>query len=65
LFTPEVIRLGGGVMRSSDLFLEDVRTMVRSRCTQVPVEHTTITMSSLGADIGLLGAAQAWLLRNP
>jgi glucokinase len=65
LFAPEVICLGGGVMRSSELFLEDVRVMVRSLCTQVPVEYTTITLSCLGADIGLLGAAQSWLLRNP
>jgi glucokinase len=65
LFTPDVICLGGGVMRSSDLFLDHIRTMVQSLCTQVPVEYTTITLSSLGTDIGLLGAAQAWLLRNP
>ena len=65
LFAPEVICLGGGVMQSSDLLLDDVRTMVRSLCTQVPVEYTTITLSSLGPDIGLLGAAQSWLLRIP
>jgi glucokinase len=65
LFVPEVICLGGGVMRSGDLFLDDVRAIVRSLCTQVPVEYTTITLSSLGPDIGLLGAAQSWLLRNP
>jgi glucokinase len=65
LFAPEVICLGGGVMRSSELFLGDVRAMVRSLCTQVPVEYTTVTLSALGADIGLLGAAQSWLLRNP
>jgi glucokinase len=65
IFAPEVICLGGGVMRSSELFLEDVRTMVRGLCTQVPVEHTTIALSSLGTDIGLLGAAQSWLLQNP
>lgn len=65
LFAPEVICLGGGVMQSSDLVLEDVRAMVRNLCTQVPVEYTTITLSSLGAAIGLLGAARSWLLRNP
>lgn len=65
LFAPEVICLGGGVMRSSELFLDDIQVLVRSLCTQVPVEYTTITLSSLGADIGLLGAAQSWLLRNP
>jgi len=65
LFVPEVICLGGGVMRSGDLFIADLRATVRSLCTQVPVEYTTITLSSLGPDIGLLGAAQSWLLRNP
>ena len=65
LFVPDVICLGGGVMRSSDLFLDNVRAMVRTLCTQVPVEHTTIALSSLGHDTGLLGAAQAWLLRYP
>ena len=65
LFAPDVICLGGGVMRSSDLFLDDIQRFMRSTCTQVPVEYTTITLSSLGTDIGLLGAAQSWLLRNP
>lgn len=65
MFVPEVICLGGGVMHSGDLFLDDVRAIVRRVCTQVPVEHTTIALSSLGPDIGLLGAAQSWLLRNP
>jgi glucokinase len=65
LFAPEVICLGGGVMRSSDLFLAGVKTIVRQLCTQVPVEFVTITLSSLGPDIGLMGAAQSWLLRNP
>jgi glucokinase len=64
LFVPEVICLGGGVMRSSDLFLDDIRAKVRSLCTQVPAESTSITLSSLGPEIGLLGAAQSWLLRN-
>jgi len=64
LFVPDVICLGGGVMRSSHLFLTEVQAMVRNLCTQVPVAHTTITLSSLGYDTGLLGAAQAWLLRD-
>ena len=65
LFAPQSIRLGGGVMRSSDLFLEEVRAQVLRMCTQVPAELTSITASPLGPDIGLLGAAQSWLLRNP
>lgn len=65
LFTPDFIRLGGGVMRSSDLFLEEVRAQVLRTCTQVPAELTSIDASQLGLDTALLGAAQSWLLRNP
>lgn len=64
LFAPDVICLGGGVMLSSDLFLDDMQKSVSSLCTQVPAEYTTIRLSLLGNDIGLLGAAQSWLLRN-
>lgn len=63
LFAPEVIALGGGVMKSSDLFLEDALAVVRRCCTQVPVENTTIALTSLGARAGLLGAAEAWMSR--
>lgn len=65
LFVPDVICLGGGVMKSSSLFLDEIRSTVRTLCTQVPAEDTLITLSSLGQDTGLLGAAQAWLLRHP
>lgn len=64
IFVPEVVCLGGGVMRSGDLFLDDIQATARRMCTQVPAEYTTFTLSSLGSDIGLLGAAQSWLLRN-
>jgi glucokinase len=64
LFAPDVICLGGGVMRSSDLFLDDVRGEVRRLCTQVPAEAVSIKLSAVGHDVGLLGAAQGWLLRH-
>jgi glucokinase len=63
LFAPDVIALGGGVMKSSSLFLDDAVKVVRGLCTQVPAEKTRITVSSLGTETGLLGAAQAWLCR--
>ena len=65
LFVPDVICLGGGVMKSSSLFLDDIRSTVRTLCTQVPADDTIITLTSLGHEAPLLGAAQAWLLRNP
>jgi glucokinase len=64
LFAPDRIALGGGVMKSSDLFLETARGVIREFCTQVPAEKTQLTLASLGADAGLLGAARAWLLRH-
>ena len=50
-------------MKSSSLFMDTARTVIRDICTQVPAEKTQITPASLGSDAGLLGAAQTWLLR--
>ena len=63
LFAPDTIALGGGVMKSSSLFLNNALRVVRDICTQVPAEKTHITLASLGSDTGLLGAAQSWLCR--
>ena len=64
LFAPDRIALGGGVMKSSSLFMDTARGVIRDICTQVPSGKTHITLASLGPDAGLLGAAQAWLLRH-
>lgn len=63
LFSPQVIALGGGLMKSSELFLEDALQTMREICTQVPAEKTRIMLASLADDVGLLGAAQSWLHR--
>jgi glucokinase len=64
LFAPDRIALGGGVMKSSALFMDVARKVIRRICTQVPSEKTQICLASTGQDAGLLGAARAWLLRN-
>ena len=64
LFAPEVIALGGGVMKSSALFLDDALDIVREYGTQVPVESIRIVLASLGTDVGLQGAAQAWRMNH-
>ena len=64
MFTPEVIALGGGVMKSSTLLLGGALDVVRNVCTQVPFQNTSITLASLGDDVTLLGAARALILRN-
>jgi glucokinase len=64
LFTPDTIVLGGGVMKSSRLFLPRALKTIYEVCTQVPVEDTTVTLAAIGSDAGLAGAAQAWLAKS-
>jgi glucokinase len=64
LFAPDVIVLGGGVMKSGSLFLNNAVKVVRELCTQVPADKTRIILSSFGPEIGLTGAAQSWLRRQ-
>jgi glucokinase len=65
LFSPDLVSLGGGLMRSSDLFFERATALVQEVCTQVPVHKTRIVPTALPADAGLLGAAQCWLHCHP
>jgi predicted NBD/HSP70 family sugar kinase len=63
MLMPEVIALSGSVMQSADLLLDPIRAIVRSNCRLVPVEKCEIAVSSLGANAGLIGAAQVWHYR--
>lgn len=63
MFTPDMIALGGGVMKSGHLFLNRALEVLREVCTQVPAEHTQVALASLGSNVGLAGAAQAWISR--
>ncbi len=60
ILTPDAIVLGGSVMQSADLFLDQARSIVAANCRLVPSEVCDIAVSSLGADIGVIGAAQVW-----
>ena len=60
LFAPEAIVLGGSVMKSAHLFLDRARDVIRQNCRLVPVAGVEISLASLGADAGLIGAAQVW-----
>ena len=64
MFTPDAIALGGGLMRSADLFLDRARQVIREVATQVPAANTRISLASLGQDTGLIGAARAWIHRH-
>jgi glucokinase len=60
LFTPDVIVLGGSLMKSEHLFLEGIRKVIGSGCRFVPSEKTEIAMASLGEDANLIGAGRVW-----
>ena len=58
LFMPEMIVLGGSIMKSVQL--EDVRKVVASGCRFVPFQLTTLAHASLGENANLIGAARVW-----
>lgn len=61
LFDPELVVLGGGVMEAGDLLLPRVRTVVEERGVEPLVEGVEVVASTLGSDIGVIGAgAAAW-----
>lgn len=63
MFAPEVVVLSGGVMKSADLFLNKIRTTIREQCRLVRFEPTAVSLSSLGPDFGIIGAAETWRYR--
>jgi glucokinase len=63
LFVPDVIVLGGGVMKGATLFLDGIRKVVSQGCRFVPFEKTELALASLGEDANLIGAARVWHYR--
>lgn len=64
LFCPDVIALGGGLMRSAGLFLDRARAVVAESCGLVPWRRSDIRLAGLGPDAALIGAAQVWHHRH-
>jgi glucokinase len=63
LFTPDVIVLGGSVMKGAGPFLENIRETLRLGCRFVPLEKVALTLASLGENANLIGAARVWHYR--
>jgi len=61
LFVPDVIAIGGGVMQSRLLFWDTIERTIRENCGLVPFEKTRLAPARLGSQVGLAGAAQAWI----
>jgi glucokinase len=64
LFSPQVIALGGGLMRGYPLFQPVIEATLRAQCGLVPYEQVKIVPAALGAEAGLVGAARAWVERQ-
>jgi glucokinase len=60
LFVPDMIVLGGSVMKSADLLLDGIRNVIRQGCRFVPFERTELALASLGENANLIGAARVW-----
>ena len=61
IFSPEIIALTGGVMRSQHLFLPKIKEMVSRMTAYVPNDRVKIVAIPDQADAGLRGAAQVWI----
>lgn len=61
MFVPNVIALGGGLMHSRHLFWGTIQQIIQSSCGYAPHQKVRLVPASLGADVGLIGAAQAWV----
>ncbi len=58
LFMPEMIVLGGSIMKSVQL--ADLAKVVAQGCRFVPFQLTQLALASLGDDANLIGAARVW-----
>ena len=63
LFTPDLIVLSGGVMKSAELFMPSLIEVVQRFDGIVPASEVQIRQAELGAYAGLYGAAYAILQR--
>ena len=61
LYAPDIIVLGGGLMRRADLFLPQAQRTIMERCHLVSPENTRLVLSAFGPDTALVGAAQVWV----
>jgi glucokinase len=58
LFMPEMIVLGGSIMKSVQM--SDLAKIVASGCRFVPFQLTNLAHASLGENANLIGAARVW-----
>lgn len=61
LFDPEIVVIGGGLAKASDLFLDALRKAMKERAQPIASQKVRVVTSRLGGDANLLGVARlAW-----
>jgi glucokinase len=61
LFDPEIVVIGGGLAKASDLFLDALRKAMKERAQPIAAAKVKVVTSGLGGDANLLGVARlAW-----
>jgi glucokinase len=58
LFDPEIVVIGGGLAKASDLFLDALRKGVKERAQPIAASRVRIVTSHLGSHANLLGVAR-------
>jgi glucokinase len=58
LFDPEIVVIGGGLAKASDLFLDVLRKAVKERAQPIAASRVRIVTSPLGSLANLLGVAR-------
>lgn len=54
---PDVISIGGGVSRASDIILDGIESLIRNHILYKKEEFAQIVSATLGSDAGIIGAA--------
>lgn len=57
ILDPDVISIGGGVSRASDIILDGLEDLIRDYILYKKEEFANIVCATLGADAGIIGAA--------
>lgn len=63
-WAPEIICLGGGLMKAWLLFMPRIQQVVDENCSFIPKGSALITVSTITENAGLLGASQVWFQRD-
>jgi glucokinase len=62
LFNPEMVVIGGGLSNLRHELLDPVRRAVQIRAFPSAAERVTVALASLGAEVGIVGAAGAAIM---